>query len=219
MTILDAAGRKQYRVAICTPCPDTVSAGYAFDLAKLTGHLPADITWTLFQCKGTILPQQRATLVGLAQDWTATHVLWLDADMRFPVDTLTRLLAHDAPIVAANYPTRRAPIRPVAEHREQGVLLTTAEDEGLVEVTHCGMGVMLVDTEVYRTVPGPWFAIGYSKTSGGYQGEDVFFCDQATKHGFPILVDQSLSQQVRHVGEFEYASRHAVMRAPTPKVA
>jgi hypothetical protein len=218
MTVLTASGRPKYRVAICTPCQDTVSAGYAFDLASLTGQLPADITWTLFQSKGTILPQQRATLVGLAQGWTATHILWLDADMRFPVDTLTRLLAHRVPIVAANYPTRRVPIRPVAEHREHGVLLTTSEDAGLVEVTHCGMGVMLVDTEVYRTVPSPWFALGYHAASQTYAGEDVFFCRKASEAGFPTMVDQSLSQQVRHVGEFEFAARHAVIHSK-PQVA
>jgi hypothetical protein len=209
MTVLTASGRKHYRVAICIPCQDTVSAGFAFDLAKLTGALPLDITWTLFQCKGTILPQQRATLVGLATRWTATHVLWLDADMRFPPDTLTRLLAHEQPIVAANYITRRAPYRPVAEHREQGVLFTPPEATGLVEVTYSGMGVMLVDTDVFRTVPTPWFSLGWSPKSESYAGEDVYFCRKATEHGFPVLIDQDLSQHVKHVGEIELAPKHA----------
>ncbi len=216
MTVLDAAGRKQYRVAICTPCQDTVSAGFAYDLAALTGAMPLDITWKLFQCRGTILPQQRATLVGLAQQWTATHVLWLDADMRFPADTLTRLLAHDVPIVAANYITRRAPYRPVAEHREHGVLFTPPEATGLVEVTHAGLGVMLVDTQVFRDTPAPWFQIGYNPKSDGYSGEDVFFCRRAAEQGFPIAIDQDLSQHVRHAGVIELAPKHAT---PLPQVA
>lgn len=216
MTVVDAQGRKQYRVAICVPCQDTVSAGFAADLAMLAGAIPVDITWKLFQVRGTYVHQQRTTLVGLAEQWAATHILWLDADMRFPADTLTRLLAHDAPIVAANYITRRAPYRPVAEHREQGVLFTPPEASGLVEVTYCGMGVMLVDTDVFRTVPGPWFPIGYNPKSATYSGEDVNFCRKAIEHGFPILVDQDLSQSVRHVGEIELAPKHA---PPVPQVA
>ncbi len=209
MTVLTASGRPKYRVAICVPCQDTVSAGFAADLAMLTGAIPADITWKLFQVRGTYVPQQRATLVGLAQQWTATHVLWLDADMRFPADTLARLLEHKVPIVAANYITRRPPYRPVAEHREHGVLYTPLEATGLVDVTHSGMGVMLVDTEVYRTVPVPWFALGYNAKSDSYAGEDVYFCRKAIEHGFPVLVDQDLSQHVRHVGEIELAPKHA----------
>lgn len=210
MTVLDSAGRPKYRVAICIPCQDTVSAGFAADLAMLTGAIPADITWKLFQVRGTYVHQQRATLVALAQQWTATHVLWLDSDMRFPADTLTRLLAHKVPIVAANYTTRRAPYRPVAEHREQGVLFTPPEATGTVEVTHCGMGVMLVDTEVTRAMPTPWFAIGYNAKQDLYAGEDVYFCRKAVEHGFPIVVDQDLSQHVKHVGEMEFASKHVV---------
>lgn len=210
MTIVDHAGRPKYRVAICVPCQDTVSAGFAADLAMLTGAISPDVTWKLFQVRGTYLPQQRATLVGLAQQWTATHVLWLDSDMRFPADTLAQLLAHNAPIVAANYTTRRPPFRPVAEHAEHGVLFTPPEATGLVDVTYAGMGVMLVDTTVFRDIPAPWFALGYSPKADLYSGEDVYFCRKAAEHGFTIQVDQDLSQHVKHVGVLEFSAKHAV---------
>ena len=49
-----------------------------------------------------------ATLMhALAVD--ATHILWLDSDMRFPADTLGRLLARNRDIVGANYCARRFP--------------------------------------------------------------------------------------------------------------
>lgn len=211
MAILDAQGHAVTRVAICLPVQDVVASGFALDLASLTGSIPAGIAWTVLQSRGTILPQQRTTLVKLALQWGATHVLWLDGDMRFPADTLERLLAHGLPIVAANYSARRPPILPTAADHELGMLFTMPEDQGLVDVTHCGMGVMLVQSHVYHDVPTPWFALGYSKKDEDFVGEDVYFCRKAKDHGFPTRVDQHLSQAVRHIGEFEFTARHAVL--------
>lgn len=197
------------RVAICLPCQDSVNAGFALDLARLVGHIPEGVEYTLIQNRGTIIPQQRATLVTAAQQVQATHVLWIDSDMRFPKDALARLLLHDEPIVAANYSTRRTPILPTAEHREHGMLFTQSDSEGLAEVTHCGMGLMLVQMAVFETMPQPWFALGFNPKDQAYIGEDFFFCRRAREHGFATLIDQSLSKEVRHAGEMEFRYEHA----------
>lgn len=212
MTILNATGEKVYRVAICIPCTDTLNAGFALDLARLTYYLgQAGITTTLIQNRGTIIPQQRAVLVRAAMEWTATHILWLDSDMRFPPQTLHRLLLHNEPIVAVNYARRREPYFPTAEHRELGLLFTTEDSDGLVEVTQCGMGVMLVDMQVYHTIAQPWFAIGFNPRDGEYTGEDFFFCKKAREAGFATLIDQDLSKEVKHVGEMQFTAEHTVL--------
>lgn len=205
--LVSKEGKKLLRVAICIPCQDTVMAGFALDLARLTGYLT--VTHTILQSRGTILPQQRATLVKAAQSWGATHVLWLDSDMRFPSDTLDRLLAHEEPIVAANYPTRRPPILPTAEHRDHGLLFTGPDSDGLVEVSHVGMGVMLVDMQVYARMREPWFQLGFTPKDSSYIGEDVFFLRRARADGYRTLIDQGLSREVRHVGEMEFRAEHA----------
>jgi hypothetical protein len=210
MTVLRADGSRVVKVAICIPCQDQVNAGFALDLARLVGVIARSaIEFTIIQNRGTIIPQQRATLATLAMQWGATHVLWLDSDMRFPTDTLDRLLTHEEPIVAANYSTRRVPILPTAEHREHGMLFTTPESDGLVEVSHCGMGVMLVDTKVYATVKQPWFALGFNPNDSSYIGEDFFFLRRARESGYVTLIDQDLSKEVRHVGEMEFRAEHA----------
>lgn len=212
MTVLRADGSRSLKVAIATPCQDAVSAGYALDLARLVGKVTLDrpdVDYTILQSRGTIIPQQRASLVTLAQRYGATHVLWLDSDMRFPPDTLERLLEHEQPIVAANYPTRRAPILPTAEHRDHGMLFTPPEATGLAEVTHCGMGVMLVDMTVYAKIKQPWFILGFNPKDGVYIGEDFYFLRRAREHGFATLIDQDLSKDVRHAGEMEFRAEHA----------
>jgi hypothetical protein len=200
------------RVMIATPCTDMVKAGFALDLAMLYGLTigSGDVECAVVQNRGTIIPQQRATLVDAAQRWGATHILWLDSDMRFPKDALFRLLAHEKPIVAANYARRRHPALPTAEHREHGYLFTEPESSGLVAVTQCGMGLMLTQTTVFEAIGEPWFQIGYTSNDHQYVGEDFFFCTKARKAGFEILIDQDLSKSVKHVGELDYTFAHAL---------
>lgn len=212
--ILDAQGNATQKVAICTPCTDTVSAGYALDLVQLVARtlltLPG-LDLMVLQVKGTLLPHQRHQLVTRAKDANCSHVLWIDADMRFPADALLNLLSHEQPIVACNYSTRRLPIEPTAERTVDGHLYTDETADGLIAVDLCGMGLMLVAMSVYETIPAPWFAVGWNGSAETYASEDVFFCSTAAKHGFPILIDQGLSRQVKHSGGFEYTNQHAVM--------
>lgn len=196
-------------VAICTPCGDQVSAGFAMDLAKLVGHSASEHECVVLQVRGSILPQQRMTLVDMSLHLGADHLLWLDADMRFPKDALLRLLAHHQPIVAANYPTRRPPVVPVARDREHGHLFTHPTAIDCVPVDSVGMGCMLVERKVFETIPKPWFALGYNRQEDGWLGEDYFFCQQARSHGFQILIDQGLSHHVTHCGEIAWTHDHA----------
>lgn len=200
-------------IAIATPCQDQVAAGYALDLAKLVGYSTAlqTMNLALVQNKGTIIPEQRQSLAKLALQMGASHVLWIDSDMRFPKTALERLLSHDKPIVAANYPMRRPPVLPTAEDRTHGHLFTEPNADGLVEVSRCGMGLMLVETRVFQALSAPWFTLGYSKADDGFVGEDVYFCRKAKEAGFPTLIDQALSIEVKHIGELEYTNQHACL--------
>lgn len=199
------------RVAILTPCQDMVSAGYALDLAKLVGRAAlSGVELVLLQMRGSILPSQREALVANAIAAEATHTLWIDADMRFPKDALERLLAHNQAIVAANYTRRRAPFLPTAEDRDRGYLFTQENSEGLAEVSHCGMGLMLVDMSVFKTLSEPWFTFGFNPRDKSFLGEDFYFCRKAKEAGFPIFIDQELSRDVKHAGEMEVSYQHAL---------
>jgi len=203
-------------VAICLPCRDQVNTGFAYDLAVLTAnwsatHIPEGGKLYVFTSMGTLIANQRQELVLEAMQAGCSHILFLDTDMRFPKDTLDRLMAHDEPIVAANYATRRMPVKTVAFSSDQGwdCVYTTPESEGLEEVHSVGMGVMLIKREVFEKMELPWFHLGYSMKTHSFSGEDIFFCRSARKHGFKVLIDHGLSKQVKHIGSFEYAHEHA----------
>lgn len=127
-----------------------------------------------------------------------THALWLDADHVFEPDLLVRLAAHDVDLVGALYYHRNGPPLPVAY-----VEAPEIEDpykhhpmldvpNALFEVGAIGFGAVLMNLDILRNVPEPWFTIDWKA------GEDVAFCVKARQHGYKVYCDGSL--QIGHIG-------------------
>lgn len=207
-------------IGILVPTRDFVNSGFAFDLAKLVGHTVGTTNHkvVIYTSSGTLLSAQRQDLAKDAIAAECTHTLWLDSDMRFPKDSIIRLLKHDTGIVCGNYAKRRFPTEPIAVKKNTPDMDATfinrvyTEDDstGLVEVDYCGMGVMLVKSEVYKSMEYPWFAIPWVPAAEDYIGEDVWFCRRAAQNGHKTYVDQDLSKQIFHIGTFEYKHEHAI---------
>lgn len=205
-------------VAICIPARDQVHTSFSYALTNMAcewsvQNVPKGHALALYHSKGTLIANQRQDLARVAMEGGASHILWLDSDMKFPKNTLERLLAHDLPIVAASYATRRIPVRTVAFENDQDWTCVYTEDgsTGLQEVASVGMGCMLVKTEVYASMPKPWFAIGYSASADCFIGEDIYFCRKARTLGYKVMIDHDLSKEVRHIGEMEYCHEQAIM--------
>lgn len=206
----------QKSVAVCLPSRDNVSTGFAYDLATLTAnwsakHVPNGGKLFIFTSMGTLIANQRQELVIEAMQADCSHILFIDTDMRFPKDAIDRLMAHDKPIVAANYATRRMPVKTVAFKTDGAwdCVYTTEKSSGLEPVSAVGMGLMLIKREVFEKLTLPWFIIGYSPKTGEFSGEDIYFCRQARKAGYEVLIDHDLSKEVKHIGSFEFAHEHA----------
>jgi hypothetical protein len=201
----------QATVSVCVPCRDVVDSGFAFDLARcVAAHTAATRDRVLlFQNQGTLIVNQRQELAQASLDVGATHILFIDADMRFPKDAIFRLLQRDEAIVAVNYSTRKLPLQPVAFRDDTTTerVYTEQDDTGLESVAAIGMGLMLIKAEVFQKMPKPWFFVPYQ--NGIYTGEDIFFCRTAREFGFEVLLDHDLSKEVRHIGAFEFSNAHA----------
>jgi hypothetical protein len=162
----------------------------------------------LFFNGGTYLGPQRDEIAAAAVKLDASHVMFIDSDMRFPKEALAALLAHDKDIVGANYVRRRPPHYPTAW--ANGDYVWTYEDsQGLVPVDHVGLGLMLIKTEVFRAIQEPWFPIGHDE-DGSFRGEDVRFFEKARLAGYEVLIDQELSKYVLHIGNIEYNYIHGL---------
>lgn len=211
------------RILVAYPAHDEVKAMFAYDLARLTGFIGVSMMpqivsrMNLLCVNGTLIAPQRRDIAATALANDYTHILWLDGDMRFPKDTLSRLLKHNKPIVGASYPGRRSPFGTTAyrynDTSKPEVVYTYSWSTGLEKVDVLGMGCLLTEVEVFRKVPQPWFPIQWGQVNGEWQihGEDAGFLEWAAKAGYDIYLDHDLSKEVKHIGQIEYEMEHAII--------
>ena len=194
------------KVAICTPLHGDPKAGFVNSLADLLlTATRAGLDLRFCRCSSSNVVRARTELVRIALDWEADHILWLDSDQTFPPFALKRLLSIGQPIVGCNISTRSDPPRPTAQDKAERPLYTNADlaERGIVqEVGFLGFGVILTASEVFRTIPQPWFLM--PDAGGRILGEDYYFCQRARAAGYRIYADHALSMQVGHIGEWVF---------------
>ena len=200
-------------LSICVPARETVNTGFSYDLAMLTarfyGAAAEGTTFNLNFINGTLIADQRTKLIEMSLKQGATHILFLDSDMRFSSNLVEKLARHDKDIIACNYATRRLPVRTVA-FKDFSTLsyIYSIDKTGLEECDAVGMGAMLIKADVFRKLAYPWFQIHYLPTSRMWAGEDMFFCHLAKTGGYQIWIDHDASKDVRHIGSFEFGHEH-----------
>lgn len=208
----------RFRVAVCVPTRGRVCWGFAYDLAQMMCYTGTKVVSRevmeigLIFADGTYISNNREDLADAALKTDPTHILWLDDDMRFPQDTLLRLLERNREVVGANYATRGTPCVPIAikdASKAMGRLLTMPDNTGLEQVEHLGFGVLLVQAGVFHRIPKPWFENYWSQELNRRVGEDVDFCRKCKVHDMEIFVDHDLSHEIGHMGEFEFTLAHA----------
>lgn len=138
----------------------------------------------------------------------ATHLLWVDADMDFPADSLHRLLAHGRSIVGCNYTRRAPPYLPSSLDVNHRHIYTSEQSKGLEEAGTMGFGLMLVDVRVFKGLSLPWFS---QWDQGSYCTEDVPWCRKVREEGgHQLWIDHDLSQEVKHVGSIAFRNIDAI---------
>jgi GT2 family glycosyltransferase len=132
----------------------------------------------------------RNSIVQRALELDCTHLIFLDADMVYPPDTITKLLGHDKDIVGALTFKRWPNFEPLLFAGEPyKMILIDPIPDGLVKVTATGTGCLLIKTSVFEDIY-PWFY--FSKHEGKPVGEDINFCYDAVKAGYSVYVDTAI---------------------------
>lgn len=139
-----------------------------------------------------------------AQGLRPSHIMWIDADMAFPGNTIQRLLAHDVDIVGAAYGGRHHPYLPIYKPLP-GV------DEGtdpLRKVYQLPGGMLLVKYSVYEKLGKYDF---YED-----RGEDFDFCKRAVEAGYDVWMDALLTNEVGHIGTKMFMTHVRTAQTATP---
>lgn len=141
----------------------------------------------------------RTSLVKDAIERGATHILFVDYDMQFPSDTITKLLARDKDIIGVEYNKREFPLKKVLEPLNPKDVSKTEP----YKVQYVGTGLLLIKLSVFEELKDQvWFSFGRDANGKTVVGEDVWFCGTARDAGFDVWVDPSVP--VKHLGEFGF---------------
>jgi hypothetical protein len=162
-------------------------------LLALAFRLPAGSRLSFLHGGTTVAQKRHMLALELLSMREAQWLLFVDADMTPPPDTVERLLQHDVDIVGAMYFGRVPPFRAEFEPLVGQVFPISAGAMGLRPVTWVGAGCLLVRRRVFEQLRPPWFrfdALGAN--------EDLDFCARARAAGFRIWMDCDL--EVGHVG-------------------
>jgi hypothetical protein len=194
------------RLFIGGPTRDQMPAATAVDAAHLFAYTRERGPW------GTNVHINfvASTYIHVGREWFleaaikqgATHVFWLDTDMRVPRETVVLLAMHDLPVVACNYRVRQASGLFTAFIGTERVE-TTESSTGLEAVNYVGMGAMLMRTDVVKDLGRPWFRHGLNEFAGDV-GEDVMFCRGLAAAGHTVYIDHDLSKRIGHIGQHTY---------------
>jgi hypothetical protein len=157
--------------------------------------------------ESSMLCASRERLVTQSLRGKATHVLFLDSDMEFPMDTAHKLLRREKDFICAAYPTRSDPPLSVAIDLDER-RVNPLKKHGVQKIQHGGFGVCLINCEQIKKLRPPLFLMdwipGMDGAASGYCGEDVYFSQKMSEIGVDLWVDHDLSRDIGHVGYKRY---------------
>lgn len=131
------------------------------------------------------IPDCQNTLVERALADNCEYLLFVEEDTVMPDGAISRMLMKNSDIVAIDYGVA-------------GYSCIT-KDKKTNEILWCGLGCTLVNAEVFKTLPKPYFRSDkqlllnnwpeeqwIDAPHGNYGGQDIYFCVQARKAGYKI---------------------------------
>ena len=152
--------------------------------------------------QASCLSQARQHSLSTALKEGFTHWLSLDDDMMFPANCVDQLIAHNAPVVTANYRKKNhTKVLGVCQGIDDKILDSTGKT-GTQKIGWMGGGLFLVDLEKIKHIPAPHFEVVWCKERQDYYDQDYYFSAKLRQHGIDILLDHDLSQQTKHIGDY-----------------
>ena len=186
-----------YKIAIGLPVTWSM-VSTPFFLTFLVMEKPECIL--LYQTNGQ-LDDLRNGIVRDAQANACTHLAMMDTDQVYPLDTITKLLRHNLPVVGALVHRRYPPFDALMFRGKINSFARVEEwdKDSLVKVDATGTGCLLIRMDVFDKIKEPWFKFMPNPDSnvGGIVGEDFYFCNKVREADIPIYVDTSV--EVAHL--------------------
>lgn len=145
------------------------------------------------------------------------YLFFMDADMTFPADVVTRLLQHDKPVITGRYHARNPPHNAIAYVKHplaEGphCYKTVHFANGCVEIERGGAGALLIRRDVLEGIRfhegDNWFQYqrGPDEPHDFTVSEDFWFYRKAREAGFPCWLDWDT--ECGHLQSFVVGGQH-----------
>lgn len=190
------------KTLIAIPCMDMVHTLFFTSVLGMDKMGSAEVS----VCASSLVYDSRNKLAHKAVSEGFDRVLWLDSDMRFDPDLLSRLSAHlDAgkEMVCGLYFTRKAPVVPcvysaleIVDGVPTAPPIHDFPKDQLFQVAGCGFGAVLMTADLIRRVADRFGGLPFSPVAGF--GEDFSFCLRAREIGAEIWCDPTV--RADHLG-------------------
>ena len=153
--------------------------------------------------EGYTIAENRNYIAVQALNAGSDHLMMIDDDMTFEVETLEKLLAVDKPIVGVAYHPRTE-TGEITKYLDEthAIVLAETDDPKYKKPFKCyatGTGIILIQCAVFPDMPRPWFDFEWEESGQCKTGEDWYFCIEAGKKGFETWCDPTV--KVGHLGD------------------
>lgn len=204
------------RVVIATPLYGHPSPWFLVAFTRLWDEVRASglgKAWCF-----TMIPyidQARNQLVRDALAHAPTHIFWVDHDVTCPPDAVTKLLAHDLPVVGGMYHSKDEPYGPVAYGLDPFEMMQTVPPtESLHLVGGLGLGATLVRADLYKLMKMQYEDEAWHRVHAGHPdiGEDVHFAMRLQEMAVPVFLDPTV--QCGHIRDHVVTYEDYFLRLP-----
>lgn len=196
------------KTLIAVPCMDTLPVGFVNSLLRIQ---TVDETVPYLK-PNSLIYDSRNILSLYAIENNFDYVMWLDSDITFPRNIITKLQSYEMDMVTGLYVKRHDPVEPVLyaeleepECDEMGKPIghikpyTNYPKNSFFPVKGCGFGCVLTSVKLLKKV---WDKFGPAFNPYPWAGEDISFCYRVNQLNHVIYCDSSIS--CGHIGTFVY---------------
>jgi hypothetical protein len=225
---IDLTQLRQHNVFFATPCYGGMLTDQFFlSMFRVSqAFMQHGINFRITTLRNeSLITRARNILTAMFLESDCTHLMFIDSDIEFDVESVLRALAYDKPIMAAAYPKKALPIQYAInfkfinqENRQIRV------ENGAVEVLDASTGFFLVKRETVEKMCQAYPELHYRNDSNiderfnkycyalfdtwldpddnRYLSEDYTFCRRWQKIGGEIWLDPNT--KLNHVGSYTF---------------
>lgn len=205
-------------ILFCTPCYGGMVLAPHF---KSCMNLKEDLTKTglahdwLIGWNESMVHRARMEMTATYLTTDLSHKMWLDADMDFLPEDVAALWNLNADIAVGVYCMKKRDEQWYAAWKDGALVKDLDQFDGPIEVDFAGTGFMLIKRKVIETLrdrlesyDGPNGSVPalYQTpiVDRNLRSEDYFFCEEARKAGFKIVMDPKI--RLGHWGIYRYGA-------------